>query len=202
VIVDALAAGAERIAGLRLTEQQRESFRKYLKLIEKWQRVQRLVGSTDPAWLVEHLFLDSLLFLRLLPPRARRVADLGSGAGVPGIPIAIVRPDIDLTLIEARQRRVSFLSAAVRELGLAHTRVVEGRAEWLAGQIGGTFDAVLIRCAGGLEEVLPSAVGLTAAGGVVVASGPPKERPVQIGQWVEVQGIDPSSTRRFLVLQK
>src|SRR4030095_4695568 len=67
-------------------------------------------------WIVEHLFLDSLLFLRLVPSTARSLADIGSGAGMPGVPIRIVRSDAEVTLVESRRRRASFFSALVREL--------------------------------------------------------------------------------------
>jgi len=95
----------------------------------EWQRTHRLVGSSEPRWIVENLFLDSLLFLRVLPPGITTLLDLGSGAGIPGIPIKLVRPAIQLVLVESRRRRASFLSTAVRDLGLSGTRVVGGRAE-------------------------------------------------------------------------
>ncbi|MBI2014675.1 MAG: class I SAM-dependent methyltransferase, partial [Candidatus Rokubacteria bacterium] len=67
----------------------------------KWQKTQRLIGSDDPAWIVENLFLDSLLFLRFLPTPVRSLLDLGSGAGLPGIPLKIVRGNLDLVLVES-----------------------------------------------------------------------------------------------------
>jgi 16S rRNA (guanine527-N7)-methyltransferase len=75
-----------------------------------------LVGSTQPADLERHV-ADALAALPLLPAGAR-VVDLGSGAGFPGIPLAITRPDLDLTLVEIRERRVHFLRHVVRTLGL------------------------------------------------------------------------------------
>ena len=69
----------------------------------------RIIGSTEPDWIVEGLLLDSLLFLRVLSPDVQSILDFGAGAGLPGIPIKIVRPEIELTLLEARRRRASFL---------------------------------------------------------------------------------------------
>ena len=150
-------------------------------------------------WIVEHLFLDSLLFLRLLPLTARALVDLGSGAGMPGVPIKIVRGDIEVTLVESRRRRASFLSAVVRELGLAQTRVVADRIESRLTDLEGRFDAVVMRCAGDVGEMMPLAARLLVPGGVVIASGPPEPRPLALGEWVVVQGLRPHSTRRFAV---
>src|SRR5688572_4764254 len=106
--LDLLESAGRAILGRPLDQHELAAFGKYLTLLVKWQRVQRLVGSSDPEWIVEHLFLDSLLFLQVLPAELESLADVGSGAGFPGIPIKIVRPDLRVTLIESRQRRVSF----------------------------------------------------------------------------------------------
>ena len=159
-----------------LTEPEGELLHKYMRLLIKWQRVHRLIGSAEPAWIVENVFLDSLAFLAALPSGIRQLADVGSGAGIPGIPIAIVRPDLSLGLIEARQRRVSFLSTVARELELGHVQVVGSRVEDLAPEFREKFDAVVMRCAGGLHSMLSIALGLVRPGGsVVIASGPQTE---------------------------
>jgi 16S rRNA (guanine527-N7)-methyltransferase len=179
------------------------AFVQYLGLLTKWQRVQRLVGSVDPKWLIENVILDSLLFLRALPAGVKSIADLGSGAGLPGIPIKIVNPEIKVTLIESRERRASFLSAAVRELGLLDCRVVVGRAESVE-QTDRGYDAVVMRCAGDLVELIPVAAALTRPGGVVIASGPPAARGSGSGgvqfEWVEVDGV--TGARLFAVYRK
>lgn len=159
--------------GRPLTEAEGGLTDKYLNLLTKWQKTHRFVGSVERAWLIENVLLDSWCFLEALPHTAHAVADLGSGAGIPGIPIAIVRPDLELSLIEARERRVSFLSTAVRELGLAHVSVISGRAETLGPEYAGRYDAVVMRCAGKAETVLSPALRLVRVGGaVVVSSGP------------------------------
>jgi 16S rRNA (guanine527-N7)-methyltransferase len=193
--LEVLAARAGRILARPLAATELERFDKYLSLLNKWQRIHRLVGSVEPEWVVEHLFLDSLLFLRVLPENLRSLADLGSGAGFPGIPINIVRPGVEVTLIESRQRRVSFLSTVARELGLERIRVAGGRAEDGTGP----FEAVAMRCAGNPEHLLESARALVGPGGVVVVSGPPERRPISGGRWVEVEGVRPGSTRLFAV---
>jgi 16S rRNA (guanine527-N7)-methyltransferase len=181
-------------------QEERAAFQKYLDLLIKWGSVHRLVGSTDPAWIVEHLFLDSLLFLKVLPPEARSILDFGAGAGLPGIPIAIVRPEAELSLLESKRRRASFLLTAVRELGLSRTRVLDARSEELEETLGGTFDAVVMRCAGKLDRTMPLAARFAKPGGLVIASGPPVSGRLEMGRWLEIPGIQKGSTRRFAVL--
>jgi len=196
---EALARGASSILGRALTSHELDRFSRYLDLLVKWQRSHRLIGSSDEMWIVEHLFLDSLLFLRLLPVAARTLVDIGSGAGMPGVPLKIVRSDVEVTLVESRRRRASFLSAVVRELGLAQTRVVADRIESRLTDLEGRFDAVVMRCAGDVGKMMPLAARLLAPGGVVIASGPPEPRPLALGEWVVVPGLRPPSTRRFAV---
>jgi 16S rRNA (guanine527-N7)-methyltransferase len=161
-----------------------------------------MIGSTDPQWIVENLFLDSLLFVGVLPMETRSILDLGAGAGLPGIPIAIVRPGGEMALLEAKRRRASFLATVIRELGLAGARVLSARAEDLVGDLGSTFDAVVMRCAGRLDEILPLAAQFARAGGIVVASGPEKPGSLRTGEWCTVPGVRKGTSRRFAVLHK
>ena len=195
----ALAQGASSILGRALTAREMDLFSRYLGLLVKWQRSHRLIGSTDEMWIVEHLFLDSLLFLRLLPSTMRSLVDLGSGAGLPGVPIKIVRSDVEVTLVESRRRRASFLSAVVRELALGQTHVMADRIESRMPELEGRVDAVVMRCAGSVGELMTTAARLLVPQGVVIASGPPVPRPLPRGEWVLVPGLRPSSSRRFAV---
>jgi 16S rRNA (guanine527-N7)-methyltransferase len=197
--LDALASGGASILGRPLHESELESFCKYLKLLQKWQKSQRLVGSSDAAWIVEKLFLDSLLFLKVLPRGMTSLADVGSGAGLPGLPIKIVKPELRVALIESRAKRASFLSAAVRELALDETQVIAGRAEDYARQQAHTFDVVVMRCAGDFEGLAGALAPLVRAGGTIVASGPPRSERLSLGEWVEVAGSRPGPRRRFVV---
>ena len=192
----ALGDGATRILGRELSPEQIEAFGRYLQILAKWQKVSRLVGSADPGWIVEHIFLDSLLFLKVLPEKARSVLDVGSGAGVPGIPIKIARPWITLTLVESRRRRASFLQSAVREIGLEGVRILNVRADALVGTSDAGFDAVVFRCAAELSSMFPLARRLVAPGGVILGSGPPSPRFVAEVEWVEVERT-PGQSRLF-----
>jgi 16S rRNA (guanine527-N7)-methyltransferase len=200
--LQALQDGAASIIERPLTVEERDNFAKYLGLLVKWQKAHRLVGSADPVWIVEHLFLDSLLFLRVLPSNVRTLADVGSGAGLPGLPLRIVRGDIDVTLIESRRRRAMFLHSAIRAMKLGGARVIEDRVESVASELQGRFDAVVMRCAGDIEGMIPAAADLVCSGGIVVASGPPKTRDIAAAEWVTVPGIRRGATRRFAVYRK
>jgi 16S rRNA (guanine527-N7)-methyltransferase len=163
-----LGAGAQALLGRPLDAEEHARFAKYAEMLSKWQRVHRLVGSVEPRWIVDHVFLDSLAFLLALPPGALDVADIGSGAGVPGIPMKIVSPALSLALVEARERRVSFLRAVVRELGLVAVEVVAARAERAAEAHDGRHDAAVMRCAGKARQLVPVAERFVRPGGVIV----------------------------------
>ena len=201
----ALSRGAARILGRALTESETELFSKYLKLLLKWQKTARLVGRASPDWIVENLFLDSLLFLRALPGSFTSLLDLGAGAGLPGIPIKIVRPATALVLIEARHRRASFLSTAVRELGLSSVEVVNARAEDVVDRFSNRFDAVVMRCAGKVEALIPLAIRFAHHAGFVVVSGPPaRPQSASSADWIEVAGLPEvraGAPRRFCVVR-
>ena len=198
-----LADGSSRILERDLSSHETEAFVEYLTLLTRWQRVHRLVGSIEPQWLIENVILDSLLFLPLLPTEVEVIADLGSGAGVPGIPLKIVRPEMRVTLIESRERRASFLSTVVRELGLLECRVVAGRAEDIPRD-DREYDAVVMRCAGDLTELVPVAADLLRPRGIVIASGPPGKQGVRTEpsglEWIETPGV--RAARVFGVYRK
>jgi len=193
-----LSDGAARILGRALTAAEADLFVKYLDLLRKWNKAQRLIGSDAPAWIVEHLFLDSLLFLHVLPLDVASIVDLGSGAGIPGIPLKIVKPALDVRLVESRGRRASFLSAAIRELGLTGIAVVHGRAEDHLTQLRGRFDAVVMRCAGPAARVIGVAREIIRPGGSIVSAAGPSVSKGALGIR-DVPGVKAGTTRRFVV---
>ncbi len=194
-----LAAGAARILGRPLAAGELTAFEKYLDLLRKWNKSQRLIGSDDPTWIVDNLFLDSLLFLRVLPGEVSTVADLGSGAGIPGIPLKIVKPQWQLTLIESRARRTSFLAAVIRDLRLDNVRLVRGRAEEHMAELEGRFDAVVMRCAGPPEVALAIAGRLVRRGGIVVSTAAAGSA-AALGQLRSIPGREPGAVRHFIVI--
>jgi len=193
---------AREILGRPLTDHESSTICKYLNLLSEWNTIFRLVGSSNPEWLVEHVILDSLLYLRVLPPAVNTLVDLGAGAGIPGVVLSIVLADTAVTLVEAQRRRASFLAAVVRETDARNLRVVNERLDALTvpREMSGTFDAAVMRCAGDLETVIPIGLELVRPRGVVIASGPPRTRPLVQGEWITVPGVKPGTSRRFAVV--
>jgi 16S rRNA (guanine527-N7)-methyltransferase len=188
-----------------------DAFSRYLRLLLQWNRDQSLTSYRRPADIVEKLFLDSLLFLRWVPPGRPRLLDLGAGAGIPGLPLKIVKPEITLTLVEARRRRASFLSAAVRELALDGVSVLAGRAEDLLEAdpgLGAAFDVVVTRAAGPLPSILPLAMAFLRPGGRFIASGPPVGKPLPplprdtIHRWGSAPALGKIGKRLFLLVER
>jgi 16S rRNA (guanine527-N7)-methyltransferase len=197
-----ITTGMRPVIGRELTDDEASSFCKYLKLLISWQSSHRLVGSDDPAWIVRNVFVDSALFLRVLPPEATDVLDIGSGAGVPGLTLKILRPEIHLTMVESRRRRASFLAAAKRDLGLERVNVVNARLEAKDAPPEGAFDVVVGRCAGDPLSVIELGLALVRPGGSVIVAGPPRPFELPRGEWVTVPGPEPGVTRRFAVAQR
>ena len=183
--------------GRPLTVSETETLVKYLNLLIKWQKSQRLIGSAEPRWIVDNVIVDSLLFRRVIPTEVATLCDVGSGAGIPGVPLSIVMAGVDVTLVEARQKRGSFLSAVIRELPLRNCRLLNRRLQDVRQELIGRFDVVVMRCAGTPASLLAELRTVLAPGGLVVSSGPPRSERVSVGNWVEIEG--PRGTRRFWV---
>lgn len=139
-----------RQLGVELTKQQYDSLLRYAQLLRDWNQRINLVSRRDTGRILSYHVVDSLAVQRLLPPGAR-VCDIGSGAGLPGIPLAIARPDLRMQLIESSQKRSRFLQTAVTELGLTHVEVLSDRAESLPPL---ECDVVLSRLSGPLQDVV------------------------------------------------
>jgi 16S rRNA (guanine527-N7)-methyltransferase len=181
-----LARTARVLSGRPIDAKAREQFSRYLELLLLWNRAQNLTGLQSPPEIVRGLFEDSLLFLPLLPGRRPlRVVDIGAGAGIPGMPLRIIDERIEMTLIESKRKRVSFLKTLRRELGLEKGVVVEeGRAEALVSEVverGGPFDVAVARAVGNLEQVVPTALQYLKPGGVFIVSAPPPARLAGLG---------------------
>jgi 16S rRNA (guanine527-N7)-methyltransferase len=124
-----------------------------------------LVSATDEHRLMERHIADSLRGAACLEPNARRVLDLGSGAGLPGIPIAVVEPDRAVVLVERKARAVAFLELVVEELGLANVRVIPGPIESLEAE---EADVCLARALAPLKRAWGMAASILAPTGYLV----------------------------------
>lgn len=139
-------------------------FRLYLDLLLRWNARVNLTAVRDPEQIVSRHFGESLFAARMLDPQAGgpiTLADVGSGAGFPGIPIKLWAPHIELTLIESHNKKATFLREALRTLKLNHAQVFCGRAE----QWGQTADLVTLRAVEHFERALLVAAALVRQGG-------------------------------------
>lgn len=141
--------------GFRLSGDQVRKFTLYLEEILRWNRVHNLVGDREPRKIVERHFLDSLTLVRCFEGlgvdwKGKTFADVGSGAGFPGVPLKIYLGDIKLTLIEASSKRCSFLEYLKVKIGEDY-RIICTRAE----RVEERFDIVVARALGEFEEVAP-----------------------------------------------
>jgi 16S rRNA (guanine527-N7)-methyltransferase len=127
----------------------------YLALLARWNQTYNLTAVRDPRDMVGKHLLDSLAmhpFVDALAARGGTLADLGTGPGLPGIPLAIVKPGLKVTLVESNGKKARFLREAVRQLGLADVRVAESRIEAVAEP--GAYDAITARALATLPLIL------------------------------------------------
>lgn len=146
----------------------REKLLQFCKLLQKWNRTYNLTAIRDPMKMVSHHLLDSLAVLpHLPPPQGGRLADVGSGGGLPGIPLAIARPQWAVTLNDSNRKKTTFLRQAAIELELGNIAVESERAEnWHPDE---PFDTVISRGLADLSDFISACSHLVAKGGVLVA---------------------------------
>ena len=147
---------------------QQERLDRYLDLLEKWNRVYNLTSIRDRRQMETHHVQDALAVLGHLPDApGLRVLDVGSGGGIPGIPLAIARPDWHVTLLDANRKKATFLAQAVIELGLANASAVESRAETFRADA--PYDVVISRAFSDLRTFVEVAAAHVTDGGMLVA---------------------------------
>ena len=154
---------------LELPRGARERLLDYVALLAKWNRTYNLTAIRDPVAMVPHHLLDSLSVLPHLPLAAAqaRLADAGSGAGLPGIPLAIARPGWRVALAESSQKKAAFLRQAAIELQLDNVEVHEGRVEAWHPRL--LFDLVISRAFAALDEFIAACRHLVSPRGVLAA---------------------------------
>jgi 16S rRNA (guanine527-N7)-methyltransferase len=153
---------------LALPETARSQLIAYIALLAKWNRTYNLTAIDDPLRMVSHHLLDSLVVIPHLPvPAHASLADAGSGAGLPGIPLAIARPQWRVALAEASEKKTAFLRQVALELGLSNVEVHQGRVEkWRPAE---RFSIVISRAFAELARFIEACRHLVAAGGTLAA---------------------------------
>jgi 16S rRNA (guanine527-N7)-methyltransferase len=162
-----LREGAAKL-GVALTELQCERLQAYGALILKWNKVYNLTALRDPATVLTHHLLDSLAVIAPLHrerPGAARLLDVGAGAGLPGVVIAIQRDDVQVTCLDAVAKKAAFVQQVAAELGLPNLRGLHARVEALSGD----YDVVSSRAFASLPDFFRQSNQLLGAQGVWLA---------------------------------
>ncbi len=142
----------------------------YLALLLRWNRAYNLTAIREPGEMVRKHLLDSLAMhasVDAIAARGGALADLGTGAGLPGIPLAIAKPGLQVALVESNGKKARFMREVLRTLGLRNARVLESRIE--AVDEPGRFDAITARALATLPLILELGGHLLAPGGVLLA---------------------------------
>jgi 16S rRNA (guanine527-N7)-methyltransferase len=135
-------------------------FEAYLALIVRWNARRNLTAVREESAIIERHFVECIACARALPGGITSLFDFGSGAGFPGVPIALCRPEIVVTLAESQGKKAAFLREAVRVLGIG-AKVHSGRAEEIQGQ----FDCVTLRAVDRMDAAIGAAARLVRRGG-------------------------------------
>jgi 16S rRNA (guanine527-N7)-methyltransferase len=186
---DALTAGL-RDLGVALASDAPERLLAYVELLAKWNRTYNLTAIREPARMITHHVLDALAILPHLPAHETlRVLDVGSGGGVPGIPLAIARPGWAVTLLDANSKKTSFLTQAAIDLRASNVRVATARVEAFAPDA--PFDVVVSRAFSELADFTAGAARHVAQGGVLAAMKGvhPDEELAQLPASIDVLGV-------------
>ena len=139
-----------QLMGLSVSPLQAEQLLLYLGLMSKWNKVHNLTALRDPDQMISHHLLDSLSVIPYVSPGS--LLDVGSGAGLPGIPLALVNPGQAITLIDSNQKKVSFLRQAVIELNLKNVTVAAGRVEELQTDL--RFNGIISRAFSDINQFI------------------------------------------------
>ncbi len=165
-----LSAGAHDL-GVDLDSEQLDRFSRLADRLVDWNARFNLTSIVDPRDIVIKHFLDSLSVMRAIPARAKRVIDVGAGAGLPGFPIKIARPDLTVVMVEATRKKCEFLEAMIKELKVYNVFVVNARAEEVGRDPDHReyYDVAIARAVADLPVLTEYLLPLVKVGGVAIA---------------------------------
>ena len=191
---------------IELSAEQQQKLLDYVALLLKWNSTYNLTALRQEDQMLSHHVLDSLTLLPYLDG-VQTLIDVGSGGGMPGIPTAICRPDIQITLLDSNSKKTSFLSQAVIELGLSNVKVITGRVEAAEGI---QFDAITSRAFAELRDFVTLTPQLLRDNGrwLAMKGVHPYEEIAQLPEDVHVTQVDKLSVpsleaeRHMVIIQK
>ena len=176
ILAQELARGVEQL-GVEVTPEVQQKLLSYLALLQKWNKIYNLTAICQPEQMVSHHLLDSLAVLPHLWPR--QWLDVGCGAGLPGIVLALMRPEWAFTLLDSNSKKTSFVQQVIIELGLRNVRVCCARVEgWRPGQC---FDGIISRAFTEAADFVTQTRHLLA----------------QEGHWVAMKGMPDEELKRL-----
>jgi 16S rRNA (guanine527-N7)-methyltransferase len=151
----ALLIDGAKFFNVELTEEHLSQIAVYIGELKRWARIVNLVSQPETEAIIRKHILDSLAALTVLPPNGH-VLDVGSGAGFPGLPLAIASPTLSVTLLEPRRKRVNFLKEVIRKAKLTNIHVYEGRIEELkkSEKMNAVFEIIITRATWNIREFL------------------------------------------------
>ncbi|MDD5711414.1 MAG: 16S rRNA (guanine(527)-N(7))-methyltransferase RsmG [Smithellaceae bacterium] len=169
-LTDILPAAAAEI-GVTLEGPQVDLFSRYAEELIRWNAKINLVSDKTLGEIAIRHFVDSLSVLPLLPAGKLRLLDVGSGGGFPGVPLKIVRPSLELYLVEATRKKASFLRHLARDLQLTGVHIINERIEDLLKQedLHHSFDIICSRATFKLPDLLKYSATLMAPSGIIIA---------------------------------
>jgi len=181
---------------LDVSPAQREKLMDYLALMFKWNSVYNLTSLRDPMQMVTHHLLDSLAAVPAFA-QAHNVLDVGSGGGLPGIVLAVVRPDMKVSMIDTVHKKTAFLTQVKAELGLSNVTVYTARVEQL--QVSDKFDVITSRAFADLSDFVNWSSHLLADGGRYIAlkGVAPKDEQERLPAEWQVTGVEPLQVPRL-----
>ena len=167
-------------AALPLDETALRRFRRYYELLEEWNRVMNLTAISGEEEVARLHFLDCAALTALPELRGPLVIDVGTGAGFPGLVLKILRPELELTLLDSLEKRVRFLAAVCGELGFGDVRCLHARAEEAPAELRESFDLTCSRAVARLNLLTELCLPFVKVGGVFIAmKGPEAEEELQ-----------------------
>ena len=195
-IIDAL-----KPYGVRPAPDLAAGIKTYIELLLKWNKTVSLTTVTQVDQILAFHFGESLFALPMLPVEKSRLADVGSGAGFPGVPLAMARPSLDVTLIEPNAKKFAFLNEVIRQLSLANVSAFRGRTDDIQSS-DERFEVVTARAVGQFDDLLGWTKGSITLGGKLilwVGDGDAKQIPSDSRfEWSSPERI-PHTDRRFIL---
>lgn len=157
--------------GIKAADDIPGKFETYLHELKKWNRAYNLTALKDDEEIITKHFLDSLLYLKVIPEGQLSICDIGSGAGFPGIPMAIVRPELTVALIEPSRKKTAFLRHMKNRLSLQNIEVIESRIEDVKDRL---FDIAVTRALFSVGDLIKKAGHILKEDGFFVLNKGPK----------------------------